>query len=822
MVKKDEFFKLEKLLSSVRTNTSNLSIKIFTNWIKNTKVVAVPFTFIYGQPSTGKTFLVKKVIENVELNLKNTNRGNRFSFVDVIQCFNQKLMFETIINQFKKREYKFEKKYLSSLEDAKTEIFEVQNLETRIDDFNEFVFSLNNLVDLHAADSLSSRYIVRVSYSLSFNNFYFTRKIIDNAQILLSWGRNCNILRALPKIYEMTKKKFGVVLISNQTFDNFQDITNTFNLTNFVHFKNFTKDEMLAILLKEKPYDVKDDNLYLIYLNLIIESYEKGCRDLRELRYISKMLFEKYIDPVKNGKILECETFKLHKNFEKTLESFGSSLYLRDISSLEWENRLKKEKVDIEETRLLKYRDQQENGLSLELPYYSKFLLFASFLASFNPPKFDQRYFTKLGEGKKRTKGTRKSTIANRINPRLLGPKSFPVERMLAIFQSILPCPEESNTSEIQFQIKSLCNLKLLLKIGGLNGGGLDIFKLKCNIGYQQCKNLGKTDFKYLSTKLKFEYTEYHSRKLSFYGQTNEQAEKLIQDGTAKKFCSNYDIILVADVNPDARFILKSIIEGNCFIKKLIFITTNRFDFNLFNEDKEMYYELVRKGHYPNKSGAEIIWVQNNPWEAKYCEIKLGGNYQDFTLIRPFGYSNLPEAEPISEEEAQLPAIHDHGFTKVFTKMVLDSGIKVRILPALYGGPSKVAQYKALLFFPYQTSTMKLYENLSQGVVTYVPTPRLLKEMIVIPGFDIDDHKHLANCINSGLKDWFNYIEVYNEDLSRFFYQFDTLEELKVLLSNPDVDPLNVRENGKRYYEEANAISLLKWSKVLGIKHNGM
>ncbi|KAJ3226437.1 Origin recognition complex subunit 5, partial [Clydaea vesicula] len=471
MVKKDEFFKLEKLLSSVRTNTSNLSIKIFTNWIKNTKVVAVPFTFIYGQPSTGKTFLVKKVIENVELNLKNTNRGNRFSFVDVIQCFNQKLMFETIINQFKKREYKFEKKYLSSLEDAKTEIFEVQNLETRIDDFNEFVFSLNNLVDLHAADSLSSRYIVR---------------IIDNAQILLSWGRNCNILRALPKIYEMTKKKFGVVLISNQTFDNFQDITNTFNLTNFVHFKNFTKDEMLAILLKEKPYDVKDDNLYLIYLNLIIESYEKGCRDLRELRYISKMLFEKYIDPVKNGKILECETFKLHKNFEKTLESFGSSLYLRDISSLEWENRLKKEKVDIEETRLLKYRDQQENGLSLELPYYSKFLLFASFLASFNPPKFDQRYFTKLGEGKKRTKGTRKSTIANRINPRLLGPKSFPVERMLAIFQSILPCPEESNTSEIQFQIKSLCNLKLLLKIGGLNGGGLDIFKLKCNIGYQQ------------------------------------------------------------------------------------------------------------------------------------------------------------------------------------------------------------------------------------------------------------------------------------------------------------------------------------------------
>ena len=46
-----------------------------------------------------------------------------------------------------------------------------------------------------------------------------------------------------------------------------------------------------------------------------------------------------------------------------------------------------------------------------DLPYYTKFLLLASYLASYNPARYDVRYFSKVGEARTRKKGggTRKS-----------------------------------------------------------------------------------------------------------------------------------------------------------------------------------------------------------------------------------------------------------------------------------------------------------------------------------------------------------------------------------------------------------------------------
>ena len=44
-------------------------------------------------------------------------------------------------------------------------------------------------------------------------------------------------------------------------------------------------------------------------------------------------------------------------------------------------------------------------GIAHDLPYYSKFLLCAAYLASYNPPRADALLFTKAGEGKKRKRG---------------------------------------------------------------------------------------------------------------------------------------------------------------------------------------------------------------------------------------------------------------------------------------------------------------------------------------------------------------------------------------------------------------------------------
>lgn len=94
---------------------------------------------------------------------------------------------------------------------------------------------------------------------------------------------------------------------------------------------------------------------------------------------------------------------------------------------------------------------------------------------------------------------------------------------------------------------------------------------------------------------------------------------------------------------------MQQMISHNCTITKLVLITTNRFDYVV--EDKPVYYDLVKK----LAADERIEWVANNPvslvviqWESAWARHALNGNFLDFRLIRPFGYSSLPEAANIS------------------------------------------------------------------------------------------------------------------------------------------------------------------------------
>lgn len=62
-------------------------------------------------------------------------------------------------------------------------------------------------------------------------------------------------------------------------------------------------------------------------------------------------------------------------------------------------------------------------------------------------------------------------------------PKMFSLDRMLAIFESILGSSKENYTSELYAAVESLISLKLLTQIS--TSGTLDNPKLKCNVDYQ-------------------------------------------------------------------------------------------------------------------------------------------------------------------------------------------------------------------------------------------------------------------------------------------------------------------------------------------------
>ena len=67
----------------------------------------------------------------------------------------------------------------------------------------------------------------------------------------------------------------------------------------------------------------------------------------------------------------------------------------------------------------------------------SMFVLFAAFLASYNPARYDTRYFQKSDDISHRRE--RKDDSGESLNrPQLTGPKQFTIERLLAILESIL------------------------------------------------------------------------------------------------------------------------------------------------------------------------------------------------------------------------------------------------------------------------------------------------------------------------------------------------------------------------------------------------
>ena len=70
---------------------------------------------------------------------------------------------------------------------------------------------------------------------------------------------------------------------------------------------------------------------------------------------------------------------------------------------------------------------------SLELPYNSRVLLVCAFLASHNPARLDKRFFCKGKSSRRKVKSRKGSKLSDALK----GPKTFPLDRLLAIHSSV-------------------------------------------------------------------------------------------------------------------------------------------------------------------------------------------------------------------------------------------------------------------------------------------------------------------------------------------------------------------------------------------------
>ncbi|KDE03425.1 hypothetical protein MVLG_06090 [Microbotryum lychnidis-dioicae p1A1 Lamole] len=142
-----------------------------------------------------------------------------------------------------------------------------------------------------------------------------------------------------------------------------------------------------------------------------------------------------------------------------------------------------------------------DQTLASSLPFVARMLILASFYAAFNPPKSDVRVFVKVDEGiaRKGKKGRqiKKFRVGNsptkaHITSLESGGKAFPLERLLAIFEALVDDPSISSTIDVQMQVATLINLRLLQRVSAQDKV-LDGIKLRCRVGFETVDMLARS-----------------------------------------------------------------------------------------------------------------------------------------------------------------------------------------------------------------------------------------------------------------------------------------------------------------------------------------
>lgn len=398
--------------------------------------VAPPALFLYGHTGTGKSLVINTLMQSLDL---------PHVMVSCVECYSQRFLYERILNKLQGLRC-----YMADPESY-----------LKCDNMNDFVRMFKQVCEDRGLNS-QTMYIV-----------------FDRAECLRD--KEINILPAFLRLQELTHQNVCVILMTEIVWEKFRTGTG-YCEPYILHFPDYTRDEILTILTEDRPEGCEAD-FYSMYLNLLLSVFHMVCRDLREIRYLASLNYDQYCQPIRAGEALASDTRKLWKNIEPHLKKALQTVYLREVSSSQWEEA--QQKTELGQTPSLQGLSSRNH---VELPYYSKYLLIAAYLASYNPAKTDRRFFAKhSGKVKKRAKLIKKH---ERTSNHMLGPKQFPMDRLMAIFFSIVE-GKVAPTANVFMQISSLVSLTMLGQVAG--DDQIDTPKYKCLVSLEFIKSVSRT-----------------------------------------------------------------------------------------------------------------------------------------------------------------------------------------------------------------------------------------------------------------------------------------------------------------------------------------
>ncbi|PWA52237.1 origin recognition complex protein 5 [Artemisia annua] len=405
--------------------------------------------FVYGSSSTGKTSTVLQVF-------KYLNRP--FVYSSCRSCYNARQLFDNVLNQIMLHRRSGSNGYSG-----------VKKCEKASDFVNFLKEGLRSVVEGLDGDMV---YLV-----------------FDSLELVRDWDKSCTILPLLFRLGDVLKVDgVGLVFVSGASIDTYHSDTGFVDPVP-VYFPDYMEEDLRQIFMRNQS------NLKLrsAFLDVVLKPFCRVTRRLDELSTALSPLYEKYCEPLDDLSVVPNEETKrrlfsciqphiapaLNEIFrvksQQSLEAGGKDDLKRKTSSKKFGT---SDSID---------------DLDFHMSTSAKYLLVSAFLASRNPATLDASFFDSTGGSanqKKKRKSSEKSRDLKEASEQemfMKGPGTFPLERLLAIFQCITSGLEDSleeedglqggtglggnggeNSlmSDILLQVSSLCSANFITKGG--------------------------------------------------------------------------------------------------------------------------------------------------------------------------------------------------------------------------------------------------------------------------------------------------------------------------------------------------------------------
>lgn len=323
------------------------------------------------------------------------------------------------------------------------------------------------------------------------------------------------------------------------------------------------------------------------------------------------------------------------------------------------------------------------------------------------------------------------------------------------------------------------------------------------------------TDFRYMASTLNLTHVSYlDSEPLVKFKSNKKEYSKFLINGWVDDLCSEYDVIFLSDSLADGWSFFMDESDNGCDAT-IVFIITNRFDVGIEFDDRDEWYRDFNTTLKRDDMKRTRI-VANNPFELAHLKYRNIVVPDDSIIIRPFGYTEIqPKMIPEDEKDLDCIIVSRVEHEKYLVPKLIQSKTShnCTIFSNRYGGPLTLNQYNSIVIhFPYQVSTMKMWENAAYGVITAIPSPDFYTKICdqywcknsrdaFSPKDEVKD------------EDWWHYVDFYMPEFSECFVQFDSWDELDTLLTEKSY--LDNAEACMEKMEKAREDNLEAWREFL-------